>query len=1091
MNLDNNEQVVPTPLEIGEQRAPLLEQAAAPLAVKQQTTFEDVKQREDESKAILEDSTVFERRAADLAFSAVGGVARWAYHKSIPSDPDYLPSSNFDNAWDNWGSANVDHLMEANSQEEYEARENDLRVRQYHAKAMETAGMGEKTAQFITTLVPDLASGFGAPVAAIRVARAVGMSAQATLRLSTAAAIAEGVAGGAGFVYGDPESGAGDALLFMALNTTLSMGVQRMGMKGAIQDDFVKASKQNTEELTKAVKATTKESAKAASTSRQAQTLTRATDDVVEDTVDAAGNVVQAAPKDDVLTGFGYEKLQTGKSAEEWVGQIESTPELKAALATSANTYERAGFGEHARLLRSESPAARMFASTLLDDGSTGARQNMTATGYNQMYQMQLESKFQSFDPAWRDYRSSLGHTAIPGTKLFINPKSGADSFLSFQSGVWDILAQWDLAGARAVTRDMNPHMLKAANAHADTMQLAPNILRNGDTGTDAHRVIGSEGLKPNPGYMTLKWSNDGIKAYDARYGTGAARSLVATGYSNRGMDASLADEIAGAVLKRQEDKALGLGGSNADFDAATTIVDDVLNGSSRELTKGAAEAIQAVLSKHGTGKQGYLRSRVDIDLTVPGMKELVDTNIVKNMRSYMGDVSGSAALARKGIRSKDELENILQATARDMAKADGSNFEKARLDLDDIVAGFMSRPVKDALNATGRRIQQGANLALLGQLGIMQAAETANIASHAFAINAMKSDAFKDTYRAIKDTFLGTRESTRTALVKEFEEATGVTVGIEDKIMRHAVNLDDKVGGSMSKFTKNLDYGLNSGNHFQGYISGYNFFRGKQQTIQADLFLNNMARISKQGSYANAAKQLSSAGIDEQLWKRFDNAIKKHATEVDGKVVMNFAKWESGLIDNVLVSTMRNMDQIIQTSRNGESPLLLSRGAGNFLSTLLKFPLLAMEKQMLRNGVEGGATQMVSAIAMGMLYNSALYTARSAMTSTSEEQFEQKMDPKTLLHGSLMMTPAAGITANMVGIMSGFMGGELYGSNYSSGGGLTSISPMLSFGDRSMQGIAKAAQGDPMNKQLMSMIPMSNALGLVHIKNNLAEAGK
>ena len=1060
MSFDNTDNTVtetlPTPLEVGAQRAELTQQAAAPLTQTTQLSFDDIKQREEDSQAMLENTTFMERRAADMAQSGLGGIARWMYHQSIQADPEYQPSDKFDAAWDKWGANNIEHLMAAESEDEYQAREGDLIVRKYHAQAMEAAGFGEKTASFMSTLVPDLVIGMGAPVAAGRIARSAGASAKGILAANTATTIVEGAVSGAGYVYGDENAGVGTALTFMMTNTVLAMGVQKLGMNSIKKADvFEQATKVAHKEMDAAV-----EVAKANKSAGKAQVVS------------------------DDLKGFGYDKanLGTATGSDDWVQNISASPELVKQLHKNAAVYAKLGWGEHAKLMRSDSEAGRMFAATLLDDGATGARQNMTATGYNQMYMMKLENKFQGFDGAWRDFRIAKGHTRIPGTKLFLNPKSGKDSMIEFEQGVWDVLAHWDGSGTRSAIEGVDKNILKAANAHADTMEIAPSILRNGDEANDAQRVLGSEGLKVNAGYMPLKWNNDAIQAM----GIDKAKRIISQGYVNRGMDDELAEEIAGAVIKRQSDKAAGLGGTNADYDSAMEIANDVINGGSKELTMDAAEAITAALQKHGNGRQGYLRSRVDIDLTVPGMKDLVDTNIIKNMRSYMGDVSGSAALARKGIRSKDELENMLTSTARDIAQKDGRDFGKVKQDLDDIIAGFMSRPVKDALGATGRRMQQGTNLAVLGQLGFMQAAETANIASHAFAINAMKSDAFKDTYRAIKDTFIGTRASGRTALLKEFEEATGVTIGIEDKVLRHAVNLDDKLGTRASKWAANLDYGLNSGNHLQGYLSGYNFFRGKQQTMAVDMFLNNMSRISKNGTYDKAAAQLSSAGIDEKLWKRFDSALKKHAKEVDGKIQMNFSRWEAGLVDNLLVSAMRNMDQVIQTSRNGETPLLLSRGAGNFLSTLLKFPILAMEKQMFRNVAEGGTQQAVMAIGMGMLYNSALYTAKAAMTSADDEAFERKMDPVTMLHGSLMMTPAAGIMSNAISIASGFMGGELYGSNYSSGGGLMSLSPMLSFADRTISGVAKAAQGDAVNRQLVSALPFANVMGVIQMKNSI-----
>jgi hypothetical protein len=586
--------------------------------------------------------------------------------------------------------------------------------------------------------------------------------------------------------------------------------------------------------------------------------------------------------------------------------------------------------------------------------------------------------------------------------------------------------------------RSISDAVSKAADAMDQWSALEIEIGR-GRPGETA--VKGYDKLQAQSGYMPQRWSSKNMEDM-IRAGRTEKEIIAAIAETYRrmhaGMSASDALLYAGAVTKRA--RAIGQGidtnligmlqQDGRDF------VEDMLrrNGVS---AKDASDVIDRLTSNAAVrGQAGQTKGRIDVDMRVVASNgialiDLFDTDFVQIISRRSRGTAGAAALARKGIASRTDRLDIIQAildeqaargpskktgtSARDkLADAIDEDKPLTREDLEHYFSYFDGGPVAGGLSPAYANMKKLTNLALLNGLGLTQLAETgAMIAS--VGIQRWWEHSGAALKSAINDP--------KSALVRELKHINVLLP--EDRLFRPDLNIEmDRVGTAQSELAARVSGVLNQGQRIQGITSGFYAVRNIQQRIAvtsaADKIMTNMKGLANDMSSMRAEDW----GLDPATFARVKGYVDNGTVEfLDGSLhKLNFDKWAPEDVEDFALTLNRAVHQMVQKTMIGEDSLLFHRdGIAALFFHLKSFPMLAMEKQMLRHlkMADGEATASV-------LYGLATAGTAYAMKQALAGNTENASDPIKVAKGAFGMSNMTGWIpmwsdpiANMLGINS------------------------------------------------------------------------
>lgn len=757
---------------------------------------------------------------------------------------------------------------------------------------------------------------------------------------------------------------------------------------------------------------------------------------------------------------------------------------------------------DFARMMNSGSAVAQSLAYDLLENASGIIRNGRSAARLQDHYRVELASQFQDF----HDHFGSWART---------------------QKGAGELERLWssDLKEAfhREVIQELQTryHDGQPGNANVYVRAAADSVDRVFAKEIDVVRgrpgetpVFGANNLTQKSGYMPQKWSGRNIRNLieTGRYTEKDIIDALAESYQKQHpfMSKSDAKIYADATVTRAR---------NSDLGVSTSVIgvlqgdgrielEDVLkrNGMSQTEVDKFIDRLTGTMQERG--KASHMKMRLDVDLrdtASNGVKimDLVDTDLSTMVPNRIRRSAGAAALARKGIASRADWEDLKRAILEEQ-RANGVNPPtgtgiKDKIDdyidkdkhvdaefLDGIYSYFSGGPIAGGISPSYARIRKLTNLALLNKLGLTQVAEFgANIAS--VGVQQFFRHAGSEIRDALKDV--------NSPLVKELRHMGSYAP--EERLFRDDLIADFERHSAQGEYARQADKLLNKATRLQGWTSGFFAMRRLQQRIAVTSAADQLAQHFHKGGLISD-QRLVDMGFTKKDLAALEGYAKNGTIEFnpDGSLKkLNIDKWKPEDAEIFTLSLNARVNTLVQKAMAGESSMVFHKdGMAQLFWHLKSFPMLALEKQALR-GLRMADQKTAMEFMYGLATAAAAYSAIQVVNNKTEN-----LEFGKIAKGAFNMANLTGWIPMWTDPLAMMLGlDEVTLNSYGSRGGGQIISVPAAFEtlDRMARipgALASSVAGGPSNKDInaLTAIPLvGNAYAFSAIFNEMRRDNK
>lgn len=621
------------------------------------------------------------------------------------------------------------------------------------------------------------------------------------------------------------------------------------------------------------------------------------------------------------------------------------------------------------------SAVVKKMAYELLENPTGWIVNNKSAAALREMYLVQGMSPMRDFHKGMNEYLKKLGQ---PWWKRTLDERVHEPVYR-------DIVLELNnrrLGRKRTTDADLAA-LADAVNASTDA-SLAYSRGRGGE-----RTVPGFDGIKENAkeGYFPTQWMPQryvdavkklgGGKKGEKRLVKGLAKAIRS---ANKGIDPEVADAFAMAMVRRAKEKnidgdtsLIGLLDQDARAHLEGVLKD---NGIPQSRITGIMSAITGVAADRGKTPHAKGRIPIDWDYDIGNGVKVVDlfnTDIPLVMERYHRRMAGNAALARVGLGSTPERTNTINAALQDQDRLlrQGKLDPKLQLKRDDIAAMlefFTGAPLGGEKSQVLRRMRQFSRLVFLPMLGATQLAEWG---AQMYAAGVKQT---LQNFRPVLDTLARGDIAKEGQLARELR-FMGSDIFDEELLFRPEMMLDETSDpkGQLG-FWGSYDRVIRKAERIMGHTSAFYYVRAAQQRTAVAAMNDTIATFLTTGKpppgvlppkakglegvardpAAILRSQLKSIGIEGRRLKRITAEMKKHVRfdpQTGAVSAMNLHLWDRQTVDDYVLAINRHAAQVVQKGFLGEEPLFFSTDVGSFITHLKKFPLLAINKQLLRSG--------------------------------------------------------------------------------------------------------------------------------------------
>lgn len=632
-------------------------------------------------------------------------------------------------------------------------------------------------------------------------------------------------------------------------------------------------------------------------------------------------------------------------------------------------------------------------------------------------------------------------------------------------------------------------------SAHPEIKKAADAIERQAKEAYDLMKAAGVDGfdtIQYKRGYTPLRWlGRNFIRSIQANIPEKKLIELVVNGY--RPTINLPEDELrvfARAVVSRAMTKA-------EDFD---TSLQFLLSGDGRTFLrqrlidngisqKRADEVIDGLTGPmEERGKASFAKGRMEIDLSAEydGLRliDYVDNNISNVWTLYARQASGNAALARAGIKSKAQRSEMIDALLAEQLSI--GETPMAREFIEGVFSYFDAGPVNGGVSPIVSRIKKLTNLAILNKMGIAQTAEFGAIIAATGVENFIAhSPVFN---RLLKNARVGNTDS----LLDELAPWTG-RIWDEEKLINPEFdfNSDRLTTQDSHEFLHGLDKFLAKGQRLQGHASLFYTTRRAQTRIAAAGITDKLFKMLKDGTVEQAGRRFNDIGFVPEMRDQLDALIRDGTIEFlpSGHIDrLNMDRWSPQLAHEFSGAITRFVHQVIQKDLIGEGSQWMSGDMGALLTHLRQFPLLAIQKQILRNARIMDTTTAATLL-YGLMTASVAYTAGQLIEGRTD-----RLDPISIGKGAMNYSNMTGFLP-MLGEPLGAMTGidDFKMLSYSQYGRGTFGMPALDWINKAIRApgaLASAVDGsiEKSDKSALKALPFANMYGSAMLFNALEE---
>lgn len=385
---------------------------------------------------------------------------------------------------------------------------------------------------------------------------------------------------------------------------------------------------------------------------------------------------------------------------------------------------------------------------------------------------------------------------------------------------------------------------------------------------------------------------------------------------------------------------------------------------------------------------------RIDDSLS---LGDVLDNNHLSMARQYAERMSGLAGLNDVGIVHPKLLDAYIEAAHRGTGEYKALPRElKAMGQVKAEIMGKRPDFADDIpfLNNLGTFMSS----VQLGGASFSQAAEMTNITSH-YGVDA----AFK-MYPEVKGMVDDIRSIHKggklksDSLLKGLEEESGVLHGVDGYTNSTFFDQAGVNGDQALSYTSQMESVVRGAAYVNMKINGMRLLGATQSRLTANLISDYaLTAAVKGGLDAKKMSSLKDAGFDEGLLNRIKNEA-KYTIEGD-TIKMDWSSLSKETLEDFNVAVTRGTKQVIQGDLVGERGAWVHSSLWRAAMLYRRFPIVAIEKQMIRQG-ERGNVFLAAALAQSFALGSVFYASRVYLNSIgrddAEEYRKKLLDPET-----------------------------------------------------------------------------------------------
>lgn len=426
---------------------------------------------------------------------------------------------------------------------------------------------------------------------------------------------------------------------------------------------------------------------------------------------------------------------------------------------------------------------------------------------------------------------------------------------------------------------------------------------------------------------------------------------------------------------------------SFADFDPEKWDVDGAFR----------SEKAQAAFDKHQITADMFsdldVTLRIDDSLT---LGDVLDNNHLALARMYAERMSGLAALSDIGIAHPKILDAYIASAQR--GRGDFAASDREIRAMEQVKAELLGKRPDFAtdvkwLNDLGSLMSS----AQLGGATFSQAAETANIFAHYGVDAGMR--VFPEVKNALDDIRAlkkGGKLKTD-GILRGLEEETGVLHAMEGYTNSTFFDQTGVTGDQALSYVGNVEGAIRGAAYVNMKINGMRLLGAMQSRAMANMISDYaLTAALKGGLDSKKMASLADAGFDEALLNRIKTEAKY--TIKGDSIDINWKSLSKETLDDFNLAVTRGTKQVIQGDLVGERGAWVHSSLWRAALLYRRFPIVAMEKQFLRQGVIRGpaffATSFAYSFALGSLMLSTRVYLNSLGREDAEEYRQKMLDP-------------------------------------------------------------------------------------------------
>lgn len=698
---------------------------------------------------------------------------------------------------------------------------------------------------------------------------------------------------------------------------------------------------------------------------------------------------------------------------------------VQNALTNFQQLIERTPFtSDFNRFTRSQSAVLRVVAYDTMESGSGLLRNNDNASRYFKQYHIQgthMISDFPDIMTAWVKDKKGAGQIAAALRE---------DYRIEFNNL---LRSEMNSRFYGRTNANVDP-LIKAAADKLDDFYKWSLEIEKGRPGQGS--VAGMKDAVPQSGYTPQAWASS---AYRRMIDSGRKhKDIVQAIFENyKTVYPAIKDTDLKIYAKALADR-MKLGSTegstnilswiNADGREAVELFIARQNNVSPVRAKAIVDGLTG--ARQTAGRAGYTKQRMDVDydfIASNGIKlgDLLENDLYGLAVRRAHSSAGRAALARKGFYSRTDWENMVNAAMSEQEELLGrvkttsprtgnpmqdtalkvkdayqdfidNPMKMSREDLNEIYNYFSGAPVRGGSGKWISTMKKVANLSLLGQLGFSQAAEF-GVTMAAMGTKKFFKDLPKAAKAAISDPGSGLHQDLKML----------GTYTPDDRLHRFdQTYATESMKNDQAWFAK-FNHVLNSAGRVQGFTSLFFQMQRTQHTMAVD------ATVNKLFMHYNGTKPISAnrirdmLGDENTLGPKLQQYIQNGTVkfDADGYVeTLNLDQWNIDDVDAFARAINASTHQLIQRPMIGESSLAFyGDGVASLFFHLKSFPLLAMEKQFVRNARIADRESM-GAFLFSLGTAALAYTAKQAINLR-----EDNLDFESIARGTFQMNNIAG----------------------------------------------------------------------------------